>query len=206
MMYKFDGGLYPKERTPRILLVFFGDIDPFIEEVLTRSLTQFISSILADLAEVPDFFCRYEPVPKFIPRYNQHRVFFSALQKINGNIVIGVTDSEFYSPVLSRYVLCYGQVDGRGMLSTYLFRKGTHNPLLFRERLSKQILRVFAMACTLDSCLDSECIISDHRRVEDLDRTRYVCQPCREDFVRNLAFFLGVPEGKQGTLLLPVCE
>jgi predicted Zn-dependent protease len=206
MMSRFDGGAFPREKTPRILLVFFGDCDPVIEEVLTRALTQFIGSILGELREVPDFFCRYEPVPKFIPRYTQHRVFFSALRKITGNIVIGVTDTEFYNPVLSRHVSCYGQVDGRGMLSTYPFRKETHNPRLFRERLNKQVLRVFAMACTVESCLDSECIISDHRRVEDLDRTRYVCQPCREDFVRNLTFFLSVPGSCPGTLLLPECE
>jgi len=206
MMSKFDGGEYPIKKRPRILLVFFCKSDPELEEVLTRSLTQFIGSILAELTEVPDFFCQYEPVPKSIPLCNQHQVFFSALQKINGNIVIGITDAEFSDPLLSHLVFCYGQVDGRGMLSTYRFKKETHNPRLFLERLGKQILRVFAMACTVDACFDSDCIISYHRRVEDLDQNWYVCEPCRKDFIRNLAFFLSVPEGRQGTLLLPEWE
>ena len=206
MISRYDGGEYPIKKLSRIILVFFGDTNPDLEEVLENSLKQFIDSIKEDLSVIPRILCRYESMPRNIPPHNQHRVFFSALQKINGNILIGVTVTEFFDPQLSRYVFCYGQVDGRGMLSTYRVRKETNNSRLFLERLSKHVIRVFAMACTVDSCFDSDCIISYHQRVEDLDRNWYVCEPCRKDFIRNLAFFLSVPEGKQGTLLLPECE
>jgi len=206
MMEKYDGGEYPVKKRSRIILVFFGGTNPDLEEVLQNSVKQFIDSILEELPIIPLISSRYEPLPRNIPLHNQHRVFFSALQKINGNIVLGITTTEFFDPLLSRNVFCYGQVDGRGMLSTYRFRKETSDPRLFLKRLGKQVLRVLAMACTVDSCFDSDCIISHHRRAEDLDRNWYVCEPCRKDFVRNLAFFLSVPEGRQGTLLLPECE
>lgn len=206
MISGYDGGEYPVKKRSRIILVFFGDANPEIEEVLVSSVKQFIDSVLVDLPVNPRILSQYEQIPKNIPLYNQHRAFFSALQKINGNIVLGITGTEFFDPFLSRLIFCYGQVDGRGMLSTYRFRKETGDPRLFLERLGKQIIRVLAMACTVNSCFDGDCIISHHWRVEDLDRNWYVCEPCRKDFVRNLAFFLSVPEGRQGTLLLPECE
>ena len=206
MISKYDGGEYPIKKRSRIILVFFGDTNHDLEEVLENSLKQFIDSIEEDLPIIPRILCRYEPMPRNIPHQNQHQVFFSALQKINGNIVLGITSTEFFDPQFSRHVFCYGQVDGRGMLSTYRFRKETNNSRLFLERLGKHVIRVLAMACTVDSCFDSDCIISYHQRVEDLDRNWYVCEPCRMDFIRNLAFFLSVPEGKQGTQLLPECE
>ena len=206
MISRYDGGEYPIKKRSRIILVFFGNTNPDLEEVLENSLKQFIDSIQEDLPVNPRILCRYESMPRNIPPHNQHRVFFSALQKINGNIVLGITGTEFYDPQLSRNVFCYGQVDGRGLLSTYRFRKETHNPRLLLERVGKQVIRVLAMACTVDSCFDSYCIISHHRRVEDLDQNWYVCEPCRKDFIRNLAFFLSVPEGRQGTLLLPEWE
>jgi predicted Zn-dependent protease len=206
MISRYDGGEYPIKKRSRIILVFFGDTNPDLEEVLENALKQFIDSIQEDLPVIPHILCRYEPLPRNIPHHNQHRVFFSALQKINGNIVIGITGNEFYDPQLSRNIFCYGQVDGRGLLSTYRFRKETTNSRMFLERLGKQVIRVLAMASTVDSCFDSDCIISHHQRVEDLDRNWYVCEPCRKDFIRNLAFFLNVPEGRQGTLLLPEYE
>jgi predicted Zn-dependent protease len=206
MISRYDGGEYPIKKRSRIILVFFGDTNPDLEEVLENSLKQFIDSIQEDLPVIPRILYRNEPLPRNIPPHNQHRVFFSALQKINGNIVLGITGSELFDPLLSRHVFCYGQVDGRGILSTYRFRKETNDSRLLLERLGKQIIRVFAMACTVDSCFDSECVISYHRQVEDLDRNWYICEPCRKDFIRNLAFFLNIPEGRQGTLLLPECE
>jgi predicted Zn-dependent protease len=206
MISRYDGGEYPIKKRSRIILVFFGDTNADLEEVLENSLKLFIDSIQEDLPVIPNILCQYESMPRNIPPQNQHRVFFSALQKINGNIVLGITGTEFFDPQFSRHVFCYGQVDGRGLLSTYRFREETHNPRLLLERLGKQVIRVLAMACTVDSCFDTDCIISHHWRVEDLDRNWYVCEPCRKDFIRNLAFFLSVSEGKQGTLLLPECE
>ena len=206
MMSKYDGGQYPIKKQSRIILVFFGNNDPEIAKVLLSSLDHFFNCILEELPVIPIILCRYEPVPKNLPLRNQYQVFFSALQKINGNIVIGVTDTEFGDSVQSRQVFCYGQVDGRGMLSLYRFRKEAHNKKVLLERVRKYILKVLALACTVDTCPDTGCIVSYHRLTEDVDRNRYVCEVCRDDFVRNLAFFLSVPEGNQGTLLLPECE
>jgi predicted Zn-dependent protease len=206
MMSKYDGGEYPVKKQSSISLVFFGDNDPEFKKILLGSLDYFINSIHDELPVVPIILSRYEPIPRNIPFHNQYRVFFSALQKINGNIVIGITDTEFSDSGQSRGVFCYGQVDGRGMLSLYRFRKEAHNKEVLLERVRKYILKVLALACTVDTCPDTECIVSHHRRTEEVDRNRYVCEECRDDFVRNLAFFLSVPEGKQGTLLLPECE
>ena len=206
MMSRYNGYEYPIKKQSRIILVFFGDNDPEIEKVLLSSLDHFFNSILEELPVIPIILCRVEPMPKNIPLRNQYQVFFSALQKINGNLVIGITDTAFADSEQSRQVFCYGQVDGRGMLSLYRFRKEAHNKKVLLERVRKYILKVLALACTVDTCPYRGCIVSYHRRTEYVDRNRYVCEACRDDFVRNLAFFLSVPEGKQGTLLLPECE
>jgi predicted Zn-dependent protease len=206
MISESDGGEYTEKKQSRIILVFFGDNDPEIEKVLLNSLSHFFTSIHEELPVIPIIVYRHDPMPKNIPLHNQYQVFFSALQKINGNIVIGLTDTEISGSVQSRQVFCYGQVDGRGMLSCYRFRKEAHNKKVLLERVRKYILKVLALACTVDTCPDTGCIVSYHGQTEDVDRNRYVCEACRDDFVRNLAFFLSVPEGKQGTLLLPECE
>ena len=206
MMSKYDGGQYPIKKQSRIILVFFGNNDPEIAKVLLSSLDHFFNCILEELPVIPIISCRHEPIPRNIPLHNQYRVFFSALQKINGNIVIGITDIEFSDSAHSRQVFCYGHVDGRGMLSMYRFRKEARNKKVLLERVRKYVLKVLALACTVDTCPDKECIVSHHQWAEDIDRNRYVCEPCGNDFVRNLVFFLSVPEGKQGTLLLPECE
>jgi len=206
MMSEYDGSEYTVKKQSRITLVFFGVNDPEIERVLLSSLDHFFTSIHENLPVIPIILCRHEPMPGNIPLHNQYQVFFSALQKINGNIVIGITDTVFADYEQSRQVFCYGQVDGRGMLSLYRFRKEVHNKKVLLERVRKYILKVLALACTVDTCPDTECIVSHHGLAEDIDRNRYVCEPCGNDFVRNLAFFLSVPEGKQGTSLLPECE
>jgi predicted Zn-dependent protease len=206
MMSEYDGSEYAVKKQSHSILVFFGVSDPEIEKVLVNSLDYFFTSIHEDLPAIPVIACKYEPMPKNLPSHNQYQVFFSALQWINGNIVIGITDTAFSDYEQSRQVFCYGQVDGRGMLSLYRFRKEAHNRKVLLERVRKYILKVLAMACTVDTCPDTECIVSYHRRAEEVDQNRYVCEACRHDFVRNLAFFLSVPEGKQGTLLLPECE
>jgi predicted Zn-dependent protease len=206
MMSEYDRNGCPLKKQSRIILVFFGNNDPEIEKVLFGSLDHFFTSIHEDLPIIPIIVCRYEPMPGVIPLRNQYQVFFSALQKINGNLVIGITDTAFADYEQSCQVFCYGQVDGIGMLSLYRFRKEAHNKKVLLERVRKYILKVLAMACTVDTCPDTGCIVSYHCRTEEVDRNRYVCEACRNDFVRNLTFFLSVPEGKQGTLLLPECE
>ena len=206
MVSEYDRNECPLKKQSRIILVFFGNNDPEIEKILFGSLNHFFTSIHEDLPVIPVILCRHEPMPRDIPLLNQYHVFFSALQKINGNIVIGITDTAFADSEQSCQVFCHGQVDGRGMLSLYRFRKEAHNRKVLLERVRKYILKVLAMACTVDTCPDAECIVSNHRRTEEVDRNRYVCEACRDDFVRNLTFFLSVPEGKQGTLLLPECE
>ena len=108
MMSEYDGDKYPIKKLSRIILVFFGDCDPEIEKILLHSLDHFIHSVLEELPVVPIILSRYEPIPRNIPLHNQHRVFFSALQKIDGNIVIGITDTEFSDSEQSREVFCYG--------------------------------------------------------------------------------------------------
>jgi predicted Zn-dependent protease len=202
----YNGSEYTVKKQSRIILVFFGDNDPEIEKVLVNSLDHFFTSIHEELPVIPIIVCRHDPMPKNIPLRNQYQVFFSALQKINGNIVIGLTDTEISDSVQPRQVFCYGQADGRGMLSLYRFRKEAHHKKVLLERVRKYILKVLALACTVDTCPDPGCIVSYHRQTEEVDRNRYICEACRDDFVRNLAFFLSVPEGNQGTLFLPECE
>jgi predicted Zn-dependent protease len=205
-MSEYDGSEYTEKKQSRIILVFFGVNDPEVEKVLVNSLDHFFTSIHEDLPAIPVIACRHDPMPVNLPLHHQYQAFFSALQKINGSIVIGITDTAFSDYEQSRKVFCYGQVDGRGMLSLYQFLKEAHNKNVLLDRVRKYILKVLALACTVDTCPDLECIVSNHRRTEDVDRNRYVCEACRDDFIRNLAFFLSVPEGKQGTLMVPECE
>lgn len=156
MILEYDCGECPLKKQSRIILVFFGDNDPEIEKVFLSSQDHFFNSIHEELPVVPIILSRYEPIPGNLPHHNKYRVFFSALQKITGNIVIEITDSEFSDSEHSRQIFCYGQADCRGMLSMYRFRKEAHNTMVLLEHVRKYMLKVMAMACTIDTCHDNE--------------------------------------------------
>jgi predicted Zn-dependent protease len=67
--------------------------------------------------------------------------------------------------------------------------------------MGKQILKTLAMACTVSPCSDTGCIVSYHRWAKDLDRNQYVCEPCRQDLIRNLKFFLNARQEKNSALI-----
>lgn len=190
-MQSSDGGfcnITPEKNT--VSLVLFGRIEPDLKDTLLQSLETFLHTLRGDLRVRPVVVCRHEEEPGEIPPMHQETAFFSALGRMSGSILLGVTNTGLYNPALSRHLFSYGYADGRGVLSTYRFRKETTGRMLFLKRMEKQLVKTLALACTLDSCTDTGCIVSYHRWAADLDRNRYVCAPCRNELAKNLDFFL----------------
>lgn len=194
----FDGFQHPSER-PVISLVCFGRIEQDLEETLLHSLEQFIVPFRDSIPASPEFSCIHEPDPVTKPSAGRKDAYLPLLQQAGGNIVLGVTASGLYDRALGRFIFSYGHMGGSGILSTYRFQKETGSRRLFLERMAKQVLKTLALACTVESCPDAGCVISYHRWAEDLDRNRYICEPCRKKFARNLSFFLDT--GSQGASL-----
>jgi len=196
----FDGIQYNQKR-PGITLVCFGRIEHELRDELLHSLGSLLDSLEEFIPIRPVVSCFHEPDPLRIPAVNQEVSYFPLLEQIGGNIVLGVTNTGFFDPSKSRYIFSYGHVDGRAALSALRFRKECATRQLFLERMGKQILKTLAMACTLSSCADTGCIVSYHRWAKDLDRNQYVCEPCRQDLIRNLKFFLNVQPDKNSALI-----
>jgi predicted Zn-dependent protease len=196
----FDGFQHRSER-PGISLVCFGRIEQDLEETLVHSLGDLVASLEEFIPTLPVVSCFHEPDPIRIPAVNQEEAYFPLLERNGGNIVLGVTNTGFFDPSRSRHIFSYGHVDGRGALSTYRFRSESETRKLFLERMGKQVLKTLAMACTVGTCDNTGCIVSYHRWAKDLDRNRYVCEPCRQDFIRNLKFFLDVQQEKNSALI-----
>lgn len=196
----FDGIQYNQKR-PGITLVCFGRIEHELRDELLHSLGSLLDSLEEFIPIRPVVSCFHEPDPLRIPAVNQEVSYFPLLEQIGGNIVLGVTNTGFFDPAKSRYIFSYGHVDGKAILSALRFRKECATRQLFLERMGKQILKTLAMACTLSSCADTGCIVSYHRWAKDLDRNQYVCEPCRQDLIRNLKFFLNVQPDKNSALI-----
>ncbi|MFA4876455.1 MAG: hypothetical protein WC586_03505 [Methanoregula sp.] len=195
-MIHCDGCTDDRPRKNIITLALYGWTDPELANVLRYSLERFTGT-LQGLPVIPAVSCQYLPVPEKIPAINQERVFLSSLEQVGGNITIGVTGTGFFDPTLGRHLFSYGMSGGRGVLSTYRFQKESNSRSRFLDRMGKQVVKTLALACTLGSCPDPYCIVSYHRWAEDLDRNRYICGSCREEFSKNLAFFLDLP-GREG--------
>ena len=193
-MLRDDGSERPSKH-PTVALVFFEERDHELKDALLGSLEQFFDQLKGELPAQPRFSLWNAQNPGTIPAHNQDRAFFPVIDEMNGNIVIGVTETGFYDPSLSRCVFSYGSWSGRGLLSTYRFRTESPDRSLFLDRLSKQIIKTLAMACGLSSCSRPDCIVSYHRWVEDLDRNRGVCDTCRTAFIRSLSEFLKQDDG-----------
>jgi predicted Zn-dependent protease len=196
----FDGFQHRSEK-PTISLVCFGSIEHDLEDTMIHSLESLVDSLEEFISARPVVSCFHEPDPLRIPAVNQEEAYFPLLARNGGNIVLGVTNTGFFDPYKSRNIFGYGHVDGRGALSTLRFRSESTTRKLFLERMGKQILKTLAMACTVGACDDNGCIVSYHRWAKDLDRNQYVCEPCRQDLIRNLKFFLNVQQDKNSALI-----
>jgi predicted Zn-dependent protease len=183
-------GFQKQSEHPVITLLCFGRMEHDLRDTMLQSLQEFFNSLDDDLPRRPVCSCRYEPDPAIIPAVNQQQAFYPLLERTGGNIVLGITGTGFYDPGLSRFIFGYGKSGGIGLLSTYRFRTETTGRRLYLERLGKQIIKTLSMACNMSTCSDKACVVSYHRHVEDLDHNRYVCEPCRKEFVRGLSFFL----------------
>jgi predicted Zn-dependent protease len=183
-------GFQHKSKLPGISLVCFGKMENDLEYTLMQSLTAFFGSIQEHLPVQPEFSCFHFPDPVNLPKVNQETTFFPLLEQVNGNIILGVTGTGFYSPSRSRFIFGYGNFRGRGLLSSYRFRQESSSHGEFLDRMSKQIIKTLAMACNLGACTNPECIVSYHRWVKDLDRNRFVCDTCRAEIIKSLLEFL----------------
>jgi predicted Zn-dependent protease len=185
----YDGSQF-KSKSPGITLVCFGKMENDLEYTLMQSLNAFFRSIQEHLPVQPGFSCFHFPDPVNLPNENQETLFFPLLEQVDGNIILGVTGTGFYSPFRSRFIFGYGNSTGRGLLSSYRFRLESGSHKQFLDRMSKQIIKTLAMACSLGPCSNPECIVSYHRWVKDLDRNHFVCDTCRTELIQSLSEFL----------------
>jgi predicted Zn-dependent protease len=184
-----DGGTEESDR-PVVSLVRFGAVEPDLAGSLVRSIDGFFCFLGMNEDLQPEIRQSRRRLPTKIPYQYQGDFLLSYIEDFSGNIVVGVTDIAFYDPNLPRNVFGYGS-SGRGVLSTYRFRRESENRGLLYERLNKEIIKILALACDLPRCHDNSCVVVYHRTMVDIDRNKTVCLKCRQTFVRSLESYLG---------------
>jgi predicted Zn-dependent protease len=173
-----------------VSLVRFGTVEADLAENLARSIDGFLRFLDIPGKDLPKIRQLSRRLPAGIPDQHQGDFLLSSLESLSGNIVLGISDIAFYDPGLPRNIFGYGN-GGRGVLSTYRFRRESENRRILSDRLNKEIIKILAMACGLSRCLDPSCIVVYHRTMEDIDRNTTVCPACRQRFVRSLESYLG---------------
>lgn len=191
-MSPHDGGTNDSIR-PSINLVRFGNVELNLLESLAQSVENFFRFIGNEEIVQPTVLRSWHPLPKKIPDSYQGSFFLSCLDRIPGNIVIGITNHAFYDPSLLRNVFGCGY-GGRGSLSTFRFRRECENRRLLYDRLNKEVIKILALASDMSSCSNNNCILVYHRTMQDLDGNTMVCPSCRLEMVRSLQSYL---EGKR---------
>lgn len=187
-MESYDGGL--KETKKLILtLVTFGSLDKTLFYNIRKSLQKFLGSIEEDLGfkVIIDVVSRMNP--EIYDRGTEIVTFGHEMNKIPGKIVIGVTKTALYDlgayPV-PRNIFGSGYGDGKGILSTWRFE----NKPYVNERMGKEIIKILGLSCGIYNCKDQNCILTNHRHVEDLDNNEGVCENCRKNLVEVIKFMM----------------
>lgn len=188
IMEKFDGAMI-KKRKPLITMVNYGEINPNLSEHLKDSLYQFLQSIGDDLEYTPEINVIHMPNPQIQEKGKEEEVFYRELDKISGKIIVGVTEIGVYDNYISRNIFGFGRV-GTGLLSSYRFRKSS--PKKMKERLGKEIIKIFSLAADVGHCKNENCIVSYHRQIQDLDSNHGVCKECTEKLIKNINQYMGV--------------
>lgn len=181
-MDKLDGALI-KKRKPLVTMVTYGKINQDLSNHLFESLHKFLQSIDDDLEFSPEISVLPMPNPQINKHGNEEDVFLKELDKINGKIVVGVTEIGIYDKNISRNIFGFGRA-GTGLLSSYRFRKSP--PKKMKERLGKEIIKIFSLATDVWHCRNENCIVSYHREIQNLDRNHGVCKECTEKLIRNI--------------------
>ncbi len=112
-MQRFDGSERPSKH-PTVALVFFEERDHELKDALLGSLEQFFDHLKGELPAQPRFSLWNAQNPGAIPAHNQDRAFFPVIEEINAKIVIGVTETGFYDPSLSRCVFSLRELEWQG--------------------------------------------------------------------------------------------
>jgi predicted Zn-dependent protease len=175
----YSDGVYIKENKPSMTLVNFGGVSSHILGVLKHSLMNFLSSL--DMDNLPEITLLKYDNPSITVKGDEEMVFKQELREVPGNIVMGVTNQGIYDRYIDRYIFGFG-IRGRGLLSTYRFIKPPKNHQKDFDRLSKEIIKIFGLAVGIPHCYRTDCILTYHRSVTDLDTNVGVCENCREDF------------------------
>jgi predicted Zn-dependent protease len=172
-----------------VTLVRFGAVEPDLTTSLVQSIEGFFSSLDIEEDLRPQIRALHRRLPAGIPDQNQGDFLLSRIEGFSGNIVLGITDIAFDDPNLPRRVFGYGRI-GRGVLSTYRFRRESENRHLFFHRMNKEIIKILAMSCGLSHCHDTSCIVMYHRTMDEIDRNTSICRNCRQQIVGSLASYL----------------
>jgi predicted Zn-dependent protease len=187
-MQRLDGALI-KKRKPLITMVTYGKINQDLSNHLYESLYKFLQSIDDELECTPEINLIQMPNPRIEEHGKEEEVFLKELDKITGKIVVGVTEIGIYDMVVSRNIFGFGK-PGAGLLSSYRFRESS--PKKMKERLGKEIIKVFGLAVDVWHCRNENCILSYHRHVQDLDRNHGVCKICTQRFIENINQYMEV--------------
>lgn len=189
-MLQHDGGT-TDSNIPSVNLVRFGNVEPDLLESLAQSVEGFFRFLGNEKIVQPTVLRSRRPLPEKIPATYQGSFFISRLDRIPGNIVIGITDHAFCDPSLPRKVFGYGSC-GKGSLSTFRFRRESENRRLLYDRLNKEVIKILALASEMSTCSNQHCILVYHRTMQDLDRNTSVCPSCREKMIKSLQSYLEV--------------
>lgn len=189
MTDRSDGGFVRKD-CPVLSFIVFGRIDTKTTETVRAALESYFDSIGNELSKFPVFIQIDRNIPEIREARNQQQYYFEDMRQVEGNIKIGLTEGELYSPPDGRNMFGYGNHDGSGIFSLARFRKECSMKRLFYDRIGKQSIKVLSLALQVSSCAQSDCIVSYHRHVEDLDRNTAVCPKCQNEMIMEINEYL----------------
>jgi predicted Zn-dependent protease len=193
-----DGGFLRKD-WPAVSFIVYGRIDTGTTETVREALESYIDSIGEELTRFPVFIQLDRNIPVIRAPHSQEQYYFEDMRQVGGTIKIGLTEGELYSPYDRRNLFGYGNHDGSGIFSLARFRKECSGKRLFYDRIGKQSIKVLSLALQVSSCSQSDCIVSYHRHVEDLDRNTAVCPKCQGEMIVELNDYLN-PDTSQHSI------
>ena len=193
-----DGGFLRKD-WPGISFIVYGRIDTETTETVREALESYFDSIGDELPKFPVFMQMNRSIPAIRTPHNQQQYYFEDMRQVEGNIKIGLTEGELYSPSDGRNLFGYGNHDGSGIFSLVRFRKECSRKQLFYDRIGKQSIKILSLAMQVSSCSQSDCIVSYHRHVEDLDRNNSVCPKCQNEMIMEINDYLN-PDTSQHSI------
>jgi archaemetzincin len=173
----------------KILLVILCRIDADLLVALKQRLESVFNKIVEIRYHTQKLDFAYDPKRK---QYVSPRLIcrLRRIKKHTGDMVLGVTDVDLYSP---GYDFVFGEAEmASGVATLSLFRlKGSRrsnnaSPEVFRERAVREAVHELGHLYQMIHCSEPKCVMHTCPYIADVDKAKELCDQCERLLERNL--------------------